>query len=118
MIRTEQIFFSPGVLYGIHFSVFGVEGRSIANEPGSTSSTRVTHFAFLQNLGNPCGVSLALRTDNRSGRGVTDSLTFATSSPTEFYQSMVTAISLAIQRQQELENADPVDYDSLNFNQF
>jgi hypothetical protein len=79
----------------------------MVNIPGSVSQTQVTHFTFLQKLGNPCGISRGYRVDTRAF-GNSFLGTPLQASLNEFYQSMVTGINLALEKVEQLEIADPV----------
>jgi len=86
-----------------------VKARSV-NIPGSVTETRVSRFTFLEKLGNPCGFTRGLVIDSRTfANGYTNPVQ---NSPNDFYQAMVTAINLAIEKVGQLEIADPVSCDS------
>ncbi|OXA61129.1 hypothetical protein Fcan01_06149 [Folsomia candida] len=94
------------VAFTLEFLLQECSSRAIYN-PGTVSETEVTHFEFIQRLGNPCGIvrleQASPNSEYHSSYYVDDS-----SNNTLFYQSMVQLVDAGLEKMRLLQNPEQV----------
>ncbi|XP_035704249.1 uncharacterized protein LOC118434565 [Folsomia candida] len=92
------------VAFTLEFLLQECSSRAIYN-PGTVSETEVTHFEFIQRLGNPCGIvrleQASPNSEYHSSYYVDDS-----SNNTLFYQSMVQLVDAGLEKMRLLQNPE------------